>query len=458
VAARIRTVNKRKDEKMKKIVVILMAVFLISTLMAGCGSKSETTGDTASSEVRSGSDAVEQTAQEEAKPAGISFFHWRNEDKAAYDEVLENFQKANPNIKVNMEIIPTEDYYKTLTMRVFGGEAGDIFAIHPGGELFNVVKAGAYMDLSDQKDILDCFDEAGLQPGQVNGKQYALVQTTNALAMYYNKGMFSKYGLQVPKTWEEFLNVCETLKKNNITPITIAVGEVWVPEFFYLSLDVNIEKDLASYVKVGKGELKITEMEGVKNTLEMMRELRSKGYISKDASGTKYDPMVTAFAQGKAAMMPTGTWSMNSVRSQNPDIDFGVFNPPSKGGTVQKGVSVPGLLFGINAGTQQPEASLLFAKYMISPDAMNIICNKTAQLGVSKGITFDNLDLQMASAQLSGPDGSYHFMFHDFEFSQVQDNMNNLIVENLVNDKATIEELTAKYQAEIDNVLAAANK
>ncbi|GKX28306.1 hypothetical protein SH1V18_07860 [Vallitalea longa] len=426
---------------LKKMVVMLLTLVMLGSVFTGCAkSEKEDTND------GSGTKGDEKVT--------ISFFHWRNEDKTSYEKVIDMFEEKNPNINVEMEIIPTNDYYTTLTMRVFGGESGDVFAVHPGGELINIANAGAYMDLSDQSDILSHFDDDGLAAGQVDGKQYALVQTTNPTAMYYNKTMFAENNLEVPTTWEDFLNVCETLKNAGITPINYSVGELWVPQLFFISLMANVEEDPFIMESVEAGDKKISDIPSIKATLEMLVKLRDSGYFQDNITGTKYDAMVGAFGQEQAAMIPTGTWSMSTVRDLNPDIDFGVFNIPAQGGTAVRGVNVPGLLLGVNAETKHKEASLKFAEYMCSPEAMNIISNETGQLTVVKDVNYDNEDLKTAEELLNGDDGYYALMFHQVS-SQNQDVMSNLIVEVLSNPGADLDQLMEKWQKEIDKNLAA---
>ena len=442
---------------LKKLIAMMLVSMVLVSVVTGCAGESpkkEVTTKATSTEAKTDGTSVneDEEAQEEVT---ITFFHWRNEDKSAYEKVIEMFEAKNPNVKVEMEIIPTGDYYTTLTMRVFGGESGDVFAVHPGGELSNIVKANAFMDLSDQPQILGNFDADGLAAGQVNGKQYALVQTTNPLAVYYNKTMFKENNVDVPKTWEEFMAACETFKDAGITPLTYAVGELWVPQLFFISLMANAEEDAFVMQDVESGEKTISEVGSIKATLEMLLTLRDKGYFQDNMSGTKYDAMVGAFSQEQAAMMPTGTWSMSTVRDINPDLDFGVMNMPAFGGTTTRGVNVPGLLLGVNAGTENKEESLKFVEYMCSAEAMNVISNETGQLTVVNGVSYDNEDLKMAETLFADPAGYYSLMFHHVS-SQNQNVMSNLIVETLNTEGNNIDELLVKWQADIDKNISAA--
>ncbi len=78
------------------------------------------------------------------------------------------------------------------------------------------------MDISDvyKSEGWDKSFPKGFQASStVDGKQYFVPTSYYWWAVYYNKKVFEKYGLEPPKTWDEFMAVNETLKKNGIHPI-----------------------------------------------------------------------------------------------------------------------------------------------------------------------------------------------------------------------------------------------
>lgn len=180
---------------------------------------------------------------EEGEERTMTFLHWRTEDKAAFEELARQYEELNPGLHIEIEIVPSEDYAKTLIMRAQGGEASDVFAVNPDGDFGSEIATGALMELNDCEEILDNFSEDALGAGTRDGKIYAVVQTTNPLAIYYNKAIFEEYGLEVPTTVEEFMNVCETLKENGVTPMAQGAGESWMPEFLIEGILANSMED-----------------------------------------------------------------------------------------------------------------------------------------------------------------------------------------------------------------------
>jgi len=75
--------------KMKKLLILLA---MLTVIIAGCGKNSSTSGDSSDS----------------SKKVTINFTHWRGEDSKAFDSIIEQFEKKNPNIHVEMTVFPSD--------------------------------------------------------------------------------------------------------------------------------------------------------------------------------------------------------------------------------------------------------------------------------------------------------------------------------------------------------------
>lgn len=151
--------------------------------------------------------SVQSVSAEETERT-MTFLHWRTEDKAAFEELAAQYEEQHPGLHIEIEIVPSEDYAKTLIMRAQGGEASDVFAVNPDGDFGSEIATGVMLELNDCDQILDNYTEDALGAGTRDEKIYAVVQTTNPLAIYYNKDMFNEYDLEIPTTVDEFLNTC----------------------------------------------------------------------------------------------------------------------------------------------------------------------------------------------------------------------------------------------------------
>ena len=77
----------------------------------------------------------------------------------------------------------------------------------------------------------DTFSPLVLELNRFDGEIHMIPRATYTSGFFYNIDMFEQLGLEPPETWSEFLDVCETLKQNGITPLsadgTISFYNVW---------------------------------------------------------------------------------------------------------------------------------------------------------------------------------------------------------------------------------------
>ena len=77
----------------------------------------------------------------------ISFWTWRQEDRAVYQELFAEFTKANPSITVKFEAFPNENYNTIVTTALAGGKGGDVLHARAYGGLEALAKSGYYLPL-----------------------------------------------------------------------------------------------------------------------------------------------------------------------------------------------------------------------------------------------------------------------------------------------------------------------
>jgi raffinose/stachyose/melibiose transport system substrate-binding protein len=79
--------------------------------------------------------------------AEVSFWTWRQEDKAAYTEMFADFTKLHPDITVRFQSFPDENYPTIVSTALAGGKGGDIIHAHAYGWLEQFVKSGYFLKL-----------------------------------------------------------------------------------------------------------------------------------------------------------------------------------------------------------------------------------------------------------------------------------------------------------------------
>ena len=91
--------------------------------------------------------------------------------------------------------------------------------------MVNKVEAGYAADITDlikSAGLDQQFAEGAFGTTSIDGKVYMVPFTSDVTnVIWYNKDVFAAKGLTAPTTWAEFLTLCDTLKKQGITPLSV---------------------------------------------------------------------------------------------------------------------------------------------------------------------------------------------------------------------------------------------
>lgn len=323
----------------------------------------------------------------------ISFIHWRGEDTKVFNELIAQFEQSNPNIAVQMNVFPSEQYLATAQAKLLDGSTGDVFASFPGAQFESISKAGVYEDLSGEAWVGN-FQEDLIKIAQKDGKQLALPYQLVYNQPLYNKAIFEKLGLEPAKDWDGFLQLCEKLKENGYIPIAFPGADIG-PGQFINSMMMNNNPDEKVWDKVEAGEAKLTDEWFVK-TLSQFKELNDKGYLQKDSLGTKKDGAAALFAQEQAAMLATGSYMMSAAKEKNPNIAMGLLAPITVPAdqAVFEGIHTTTFLLGVNAKSKHKDEAKKFIEFLSQPDHAGKYANETGQLVTVKGVEYKTPELE----------------------------------------------------------------
>lgn len=334
-----------------------------------------------------------ESTDADSKGKTISFIHWRGEDGDAFKQIIEKFEEENPDIKVNMDAFPSDQYETTVQTKLKNGASGDVFAMMPGVQFETLTNAGLAAELDEE--IVSRFIPEYITVGESDGKQYGLPLQLVFNIPVYNKTMFDEYGLEPPKDWDGFLKVNETLKEKGVEfPIVFPAGDNG-PGQFMNPMMMNTEPEEGIWEKVQEGDRKITEDWWVE-TLTKIKELNDKGYFGKDTLGITQDESGTIFAQEKAGMLAMGSYMMEQVKKQNPDMEMGLIAPitSSEEDMVWEGIHTTTFMIAVNEQSKHKEEAEKFIEFLTRPENASIYANETGQLLTLEDVNYESEVLQ----------------------------------------------------------------
>ena len=301
----------------------------------------------------------------QAEEVHLTMGSWRSDDAEKVQALLDKYKEIS-GVTITYQPTQSDQYNATLRLQLDNGTGPDLYysrSYKVGQELFD---AGFSMDCSEIPGVKENFDASALNAWQTaDGKVFAVPFAAVNHVVYYNKDIFDQYKLEAPKTFEEFLALCETLKKNGITPLANGIASNWdILECVFLGMLPNYVGGAENRAKYESGELKMNDENFVAALTDF--EKMSK-YLSDAYTTITNNDGPAMLGTKKAAMFIDGSWTCGTFD------DFGLSNWGAFAIPAPEGRQ-PGMCFhpdmGItgNNATKHPEEVKAFLAWIASPE------------------------------------------------------------------------------------------
>lgn len=294
------------------------------------------------------------------------------------DQTVARFSEETDGVHLQSIHFDNNFYKFKLRTAIENHQAPDLFHNWGASSIQSFVEQGRVVALDRIVErVGEVLLPIALDPATFAGHVYGVPYSGLAgVFFWYRKDVFARYHLQPPKTWQEFLQVGETLKKNGMIPIALANKNKWPGSFFYMYLVDRIGgPDLfhhASTGQAGQSFLHPAFIQAGELVTELVRrDFFPKGFNrQRDESGNWNSLMIS----GQAGMYLMGSWFLGVLNDLPAEIrdsfDFFVFPTVAGGhGTNRNLIGSPGQDYlSISADTKDPQAAMSFLRdYICSP-------------------------------------------------------------------------------------------
>lgn len=240
----------------------------------------------------------------------IIISQYGNYTQAWWTEFEQNFEAANENIDLNIEIVSWSDIYSVVTTRISNNSQPDIlnisgFADYVADDL--LMPAEEYVSAELKENFIDSFWESNA----IDGTVWALPILASCRALFCNMDLLEGAGITAaPTTWDEVLTACQAIKDtygSDIIPWGLDISEdEGQAAFAYYSFNFG-----GGFVDEN-GQWALNSAENVA-AVEYIKQLIDSGYCNSNPyTDTRY-PLQTLFATGGLAMMIGPMNMVNSV-------------------------------------------------------------------------------------------------------------------------------------------------
>ena len=351
---------------MKKLLSLLLAATLVMSLTA-CGAKKEE----APAETEVSADAA-STSEGDATIRILYASGDATQQLIMKEYIQPELAERFPNVTVEVEDGGLGEPYLNLVKTYnASGDLPDVWwaaaEVTPA-----VIETGNILELTDyitEDGFIDKYtDPEALKDAK--GQIYTISPNTDPMhipVMYYNRAIFEENGLSVPKTWEEFKNVCETLKANGITPISFCGGNesrraIYV-EALATAIDPTLVQDLCAN-KTDWSDPRCIE------AYTYFKEMMDNGYFQEGFEAADHPTSIDIFTTGQAAMIYEFSWTNTQWDAENVGVFlFPSINPDIKTGEYVQcwGSAYNG--YGVNAHSENKELAVAVAECCVEMQA-----------------------------------------------------------------------------------------
>jgi len=367
--------------------------------------------------------------------------------RAADEEIVKNFMKANPDIEVIHSIVAHEDFKTAIRAYLTASTPPDVLTWFAGNRARFFIDNDQIMDISDvweSEGWNESYPKGFQAMSTVDDAQYFLPTSWYWWAVYYRVSVFEELGLEVPETWDEFLAVNETLKENGYTPLAIGTKYRWTAAawFDYLNMRIN-GPQFHIDLMLGKESY---EDPRVAEVFKYWRVLLDNGYFLEDAAAYSWSEALEPFIAGDAAMYLMGDFIRDSLPDEvEADLDF--FRFPIIDPSMPIGEDAPTDGYFLSANAANPEAAKAFLAYLGSVEVQTYNAETLGRLPTNSGVdrSLFTESQQKGMELIDGADFVAQFYDRDTTPEMADEGMNAFMA--FWDDPDSIETLLADLEA-----------
>jgi raffinose/stachyose/melibiose transport system substrate-binding protein len=350
------------------------------------------------------------------------------------------FEAAHPDIDLQVQIYPYNDYLNQLQLNILSGTGPDIVAVQ-AGVLLNTYDE-FFVDLTPQLEAewganwRDRFLSLGLDAVDSDDGVFGLPLMNSAAGfLWYNKTILDEAGLEPPTTWEEWISVSNTLSEQGISGFFHGAADSWVNYDMFIAIANEVAP--GKIYQAEAGEIAWTDPDLVL-ALDYWQQMFNNGIMQEGAlAATQYPDTHQNFSNGNAGIMLMGVWNDFSLLTNTgfeatksgygftEDYQYATLAFPDLNGDGSPGrpFGGPDVIVGLNQTSENPDAAWTVLSWMLSEEGQ---AQQAVLLNVPAitGVPFDDSDarsdferevLTEQLAQLENSFGKREFLYPELK-------------------------------------------
>ena len=362
----------------KKALKGLTALSMASLVtLAACGTDNATEDAGAAGANNAGNTDTAENGDADKEDVTLDFMHlWPQGSSPDHyrivSQIIEEFEEMHPHVTVELEVLENEQYKNKMQVISSSNQLPDVGMTWPAGYMEPYVNGNMFApldDILDEDGLRDDFVAGTLEAYEMNGNSYALPLELNIAPVFYNKAIFDEYGVDVPETFDDFMDAIDTFVENDMAPIALGNRDRWTGSLWYMYLADRIGGPDALNAAIDRSGSFEDErlIEAAERTVDMVQ---SDAFI-RGFNGLSDQEAKSEFMNSNAAMYLIGSWDLpNYTTNEEVPQEFrdniGFFKFPEVDGgdgDINSWVGGPGVGLFVAENSDIQDEAKAFVKY-----------------------------------------------------------------------------------------------
>lgn len=277
---------------------------------------------------------------EESEDNTLTLWHYEGANSAmgiAWDEAIKVFEEET-GATVEFEEKSFEQIRSTASQVLNSDEAPDLMEFNKGNATAGLLASqGLLADLNDAVDEYGWDDKLApalqttakyTEDGVMgSGDWFGIPNYGEFVTVYYNKDAFADAGLEIPTTYDEFIDVMDAFVDQGVTPLAGAGLEYPLGQLWYQLALSQADRQFVNDYQLYENPVDFSGDE-ISYATETLADYVDAGYISSDVSGIKAEDAGVSFINGSAPIFVSGSWWYGRFVDEVADFDWGIFPFP----------------------------------------------------------------------------------------------------------------------------------
>lgn len=321
----------------------------------------------------------------------LDFFQFKAEAKNQFETLARQFEKEHPHIHININ--NSANAQTDLRTRFVKNRVPDVITFNGDISFGTFAAAGMFHDFTNDpivkklnKGMVEISRNLVQTTDPAKKRVYGLPFAGNASGYIYNKTVWRQCGVDPenpPETWSAFKAIVAQFKECGVNPVQATVADGWTTQA-PLSSFAGTTTPVSDYDKLRKGEATFKEIwtKPVQLTIDLLD-------MTTGTKGVTYQQGTQLLAQGKAAIIPLGTYAIPQVRMVKKDADLGFAQLPATDNP-QEQLLVAGddVMLTMGANTKHPKEAMEFINFLMSEKSLNQYADEQSAITPLKNTHF----------------------------------------------------------------------